>query len=166
MNNLGREAVCCNDWFGGLAAVVGVPPAHAHQYLRPFEVEGQVRVDCTSSRSNKISLASFSRKGRPFLKVGYCSFMASKPTTPMTGTRRSPSGATSSANEPGGNRQSDHRPAGDAKPSGPRVKNALLKRTEREDIRNLVNQCYLGFVIHMPSLIERTSPMGRKFSRM
>ncbi len=27
-----------------------------------------------------------------------------------------------------------------------------------KDIRNLVNQCYLDFVIHMPSLIERTLP--------
>lgn len=77
-------------------------------------VEGQVQVDCSSSRSTTMSLVSFSRKGRPFLKVGNCSFIVSKPATLMSGTGRPPSSAASSANEPGGNRQSDHRPAGDA----------------------------------------------------
>ena len=50
-----------------------------------------------------------------------------------------------------------HRPASEEPPPN---------SDAREDIRNLVNQCYLGFVIHMPSLIERTSPMGRTFSSM
>src|SRR5688500_1909125 len=45
-----------------------------------------------------------------------------------------------------------HRPAAEEPPP---------KIDAREDIRNLVNQCYLGFVIHIPSLIERTLPLGR-----
>ncbi len=59
-----------------------------------------------------MSPMSFGRHGRPLRRCGYCSFMASMPATLMASTGAPLSVTGSSPKEPGGNRQSDHRPSG------------------------------------------------------